>query len=513
MRRLTTERVAAVLVFGLVFTLAFRLPTDTDVWWHLRAGDWIVHHGIIRTDPFSHTVAGKAWVDHSWGAQVILYGVWRLAGTWGLALYTAVLATLGMWCVHRMSTGSFLARGPVLLLGAATAAIFWTPRPQMLSFALTAALLSLLHLHKRGGRDLLWAVPVLMAVWANLHAGFSIGFILLLGSIAGETLGHAFDSGGETLVPWAGVRKLAAVTAASLAAVCVNPYGWHILAVPFQTIGIGTLQDHVLEWRSPDFHEYSTWPFALLVLALVGVLGASRRRLDWTDFCLVAGTAFMGLLATRNIAVFSVVATPVVARHLAGIAADHGWADPTPARVGRRQALLHAVLVAVIVLAVGAKAVAELERPTAAADQRRTLPVGAADYLRGTDPPGQMFNSYNWGGYLMCRLPDRPVFVDGRTDLYGDDFLVHDYLDTADAAPGWQDTLAACDVDLVVIEHDSALARALARTPAGERRMTTTGRPSSSAPPLAEERLPGASRTRAPGSASWKVIERAVPTS
>lgn len=468
MRRLTTERVATALVFGLVFALAVRLPTDTDVWWHLRAGDQIVHHGIIRADSFSHTMAGARWVDHSWGAQVVLYGVWRLAGTWGLALYTAVLATLGMWLVHRMSSGSLLARGPALLLGAATAAIFWTPRPQMFSFVLTAALLYLLHLHKHEQRDLLWAVPVLMAVWANLHAGYSIGLILLLGSIGGEVLGHLVDRGGETLVPWVGVRRLAVVTAASVAAVCVNPYGWRILAVPFQTIGIGALQDYVLEWRSPDFHEYSTWPFAFLILALVGVLGASRRRLDWTDFCLVAGTAFMGLLATRNIAVFAVVATPVLARHLAGIAADRGWATPDTAPVGRGQAVLHAVLVAVIVLAVGAKTVAELERPTAAADQRRTLPVGAADYLRRTDPPGQMFNSYNWGGYLMWRLPDRPVFVDGRTDLYGDDFIVHDYLDTVDAAPGWQGTLDRWDIGLVVIERDSALARALTGDPGWE---------------------------------------------
>ena len=463
MRRLTTERVATVLLFGLVFALAVRLPTDTDVWWHLRAGDQIVHHGIIRTDSFSHTMAGARWVDHSWGAEVVLYAVWRLAGTYGLALYTAVLATLGMWLVHRMSSGSLLARGPALLLGAATAAIFWTPRPQMLSFALTAALLYLLHLHKREQRDLLWVVPVLMAVWANLHAGYSIGLILLLGSIGGEVLGHLYDRNGETVVPWAGVRKLAIVTAASVAAVCVNPYGWRILAVPLQTIGIGALQDYVLEWRSPDFHEYSTWPFAFLVLALVGVLGASRRRLDWTDFCLAAGTAFMGLLAARNIAVFAVVATPILARHLAGIAADRGWATPDTAPVGRRQALLHAILVAVIVLAVGAKTVAELERPTAAADQRRTLPVGAADYLRRDDPPGLMFNSYNWGGYLMWRLPDRPVFVDGRTDLYGDDFIVHDYLDVVDGAPGWEETLDRYDVGILVIEADSTLARMLRR--------------------------------------------------
>ncbi|MFN8195641.1 MAG: hypothetical protein U0R80_15320 [Nocardioidaceae bacterium] len=465
MRRLTTERVATTLLLSLVFALASRLPTDTDVWWHLRAGEQIVHHGFIRTDSFSFTMAGKTWVDHSWGAEALLFGLWQLAGRWGLALFTATLATLGMWLVHRASSGSLLVRGPALLLGAAAAAIFWTPRPQMLTFALTALLLWLLHVHKREGRDLLWWVPPMMAVWANLHAGFAIGFVLLLGSLAGEVLGHLLDRKGTDVVPWPGVRRLALVTAVSVGTVCLNPYGWRILAVPFQTLGIGALRDYVFEWQPPDLHEPSTWPFALLVLALLVVLALGRRRLDWTDLVLAGGTAYLAFTATRNIAVFAVVATAIVARHLAGLAEDRGWPEVSREPVAGRRAIVHAALVGVVVLGAGAKLVAELERPDAGAALRRTLPVGAADFLERTDPPGRMFNSYNWGGYLMWRLPDRAVFVDGRTDLYGDDFVVHDFLDTAEARPGWQQTLDRWDIDLVVIERDGSLARALGDDP------------------------------------------------
>lgn len=465
MRRLTTEQVATFVFFGLVFMVATRLPTDTDTWWHLRAGEHILGHGIIRADPFSFTKAGAPWIDHSWGGQVVLYGIWELAGRYGLALYTAVLATTGMWLVHRTSSGSGYARGLALLLGGATASIFWTPRPQMLSFVLTALLLLVLHLHKRGGasglrRNLLWWVPLLMAVWANLHAGYSIGFILLLGSIAGEVLGHLFDPQGEDLVPWAGIRTLALVTAASVAAVCVNPYGWQILAVPFDTVRIGALQDYIIEWKSPDFHAFSAWPFALLLLALLGAVGASRRRLDWTDFVLVSGTALMAFLATRNIATFALVATPVLARHLAGIAADRGWVARSE-RVAPLQGWLHLVVVVLVVAGGVAKLGIEMEGPAADPALRKALPVAAVDYLEASDPPGEMFNSYNWGGYLMWRLPDRPVFVDGRTDLYGDRFLLDDYLDTVDCAPGWEETLDRWSIGVVVIEPDSALARTL----------------------------------------------------
>jgi hypothetical protein len=86
------------------------------------------------------------------------------------------------------------------------------------------------------------------------------------------------------------------------------------------------------------------------------------------------------------------------------------------------------------------------------------------EYLQANPPPGPMFNSYNWGGYLMFALPDAPVFVDGRTDLYGDAFLTQ-YLNTAVGGDGWRDTFAQYGIRVAVIEKDSGLARRLREEP------------------------------------------------
>jgi hypothetical protein len=75
-----------------------------------------------------------------------------------------------------------------------------------------------------------------------------------------------------------------------------------------------------------------------------------------------------------------------------------------------------------------------------------------------------MFNTYNWGGYLMFALPDTPVFVDGRTDLYGDQFLTEDYRQIATGAPGWQEGLERYGVQWVIMEKDSGLARSLSES-------------------------------------------------
>jgi hypothetical protein len=100
--------------------------------------------------------------------------------------------------------------------------------------------------------------------------------------------------------------------------------------------------------------------------------------------------------------------------------------------------------------------------PAAANEERfaEDLPVEAVAFLQENQPEGRLFNSYNWGGYLIWALPEYPVFVDGRTDLYGDEIIL-DWLAIVQAQSGWEDQLEQWGADLVLIEPDWALARVL----------------------------------------------------
>jgi hypothetical protein len=464
MRRLTIERTATIILFVLLFAMAARIPTDTDTWWHIRSGAYTLQHGMIYADPFSHTAQGQPWINHSWGSQVIMSLVWAAAGNTGLTLLTAALATGGMAILFRMSAGNAYLRAFALVLGAAAAAVFWSPRPQMFSFFLSAVVLFILYRTKREKSDRLWALPVIIGLWANLHAGWSIAFLLIGGTIAGEILGNLFSRGSEDVMPWRGIRKLTLVALVSVAALLINPYGLQLLAVPFQTVGIGALQNYIQEWLSPDFHRRETWPFIALVIALLGAVGASRKRLDWTDFTLISGTFFMALLAGRNIALFAVVATPALTVYLNSALEARGWVIRSARFASPIQARLNAILIAVVLLGALAKLWLAIA-PAAVADaQADIFPVAAVEYLNANPPDGPMFNSYNWGGYLMFAAPEVPVFVDGRTDLYGD-VILDQYLKTTTAGDGWRETLDTYGIRLVLVEGGSGLARALASEP------------------------------------------------
>jgi hypothetical protein len=463
----------AVILFILLFAMAVRIPLDTDTWWHLRTGEFILQNRTVPlTDPFSHTKGGQPWIDHSWGSQVIMVGFYKLfggagipgdGGNVGLAVYMALLATGGMIFVYLMCEGSVYVRAFIIVLAGAAAAVFWSPRPQMISFFLSTVILYLLHLYKRRQVDRLWLIPVLMALWANLHGGFAIGFILLFGTIAGEVLGRIFDGDNAEVLPWPRIAKLIGVTVIAILALALNPNTTKMWGYPFQTVGIGVLQQFIQEWASPNFHGRETWPFIFLMIGTLAAVGLSRRRIDWTDLTLVSGTFFLSLYAGRNISTFAVVAAPVLTRHLNVWLEDRGWRMGRPRPVRGPMLITNWGILIVILLGALLKVAATLEPKTVAQAQMDGLPVAAANYLNTEKPTGKMFNSYNWGGYLMFAAPAYPVFVDGRTDLY-DDTLLTQWLRTVQGED-WRQTFAQYDIKLVVIEQESPLAKLLRQEP------------------------------------------------
>ena len=79
------------------------------------------------------------------------------------------------------------------------------------------------------------------------------------------------------------------------------------------------------------------------------------------------------------------------------------------------------------------------------------MPVGAVEYIRQAMLPGRLFNSYNWGGYLLWELPEYPVFIDGRTDLYNDE-IINQWLQVVRGESGWLEALDRWEVRLVLLE-------------------------------------------------------------
>jgi len=466
------------VTFLLVFFAALQFSVDSDTWWQLRSGEFIAEQRAIpTTDSFSYTRAGEPWryPSNAWLGELKLFLINHLFGLGGLNVWVAAMVTLAFSFIYLAMSGRLLLKSFVLVLAVLASGIYWAARPYMVSLVLAAAFLWILEDFRWGSpeagrrfRRLLW-LPALMMVWVNSHPGFAIGFLLLAVYLLDEGVRWAWARyrGNAKTQKVAGDRlsSLALIALTVLVAACINPAGPAVLAYPFETLSIGALGDSIQEWQSPDFHSLQAQPFAWLLLILMGVLGAAHRPLALSDFLLVAGFAFMGLLAVRNIPLFALAAPIVLTRHAEPWLQELGSIRKLK-KAGRRQPagwlpLLNASIVGLLALGALARLAAVFPGEANLQHLATKLPVGAVKYLQRERPPGALFNSYNWGGYLLWTLREYPVFVDGRTDLYADG-LFDDWLSTVSAKPGWEATLDKWRVRLVLVEPAWPLAQVLA---------------------------------------------------
>jgi len=497
---LTPRRLLPLFLWGGLLALATREISDPDLWWHLRTGQLILDTGQIpRADPFSFTVAGQAWIAHEWLSEIFLYALFRWAGLAGPLLAFAAVVTLAFALVYLRTAPRPHLAVFTTLLGALASAVTWGPRPQMLTLLLASLLLFLLDAYRRGQARVLWAIPPLFLLWANLHSGYFLGLVLLGIRLVGETTTRLLHRAGviasapDLTVPQ--LRRLSIAALASILAAIVNPNTLELLAYPFFTLTSRAMQTYIQEWFSPDFHNSRFWPFALLLFGTFTALSVSRRAVNLTDLLMLLGFGFASLVSARNIPIFALVAPPVLGQHVAywwrgdsmrllkrqvtslktQVPSPKSQVSSPKSRVpgskddmglgtwDMRLAALNWAILALLIVGVVGRAGTVLRNVDSTINT--IYPVAAAEYLLAARPSGPMFNSYNWGGYLVWRLwPTYPVFIDGRADVYGDAFI-EDYMLAFHGTPRWREPLNRYGVRLVFIERDRPLSALLAASP------------------------------------------------
>ncbi len=461
-----------------VFAMAARISVDTDTWWHLRAGQWILENQEVpQQDPFSYTRAGEAWQYPGWLVEVPLFWIYQALGPGGLNLWAAGMVTLAFYFVWQTMSGGVFLRAFVVVLAAAASGVYWAARPYMVTFVLAALFLWILEDSSSGRKDRVWWLPLLMILWANSHGGFIIGFIIwgvyfvegcleVLGALLKDGLTLKRSTLEHLTLENHQLRKLFLIGIGMLAAVVLNPSGPIMLLYPFKTVAIDSLREFIQEWQSPDFHNRQVQPFLWLLFLTLGAVGFSGRRMKPADFFLVTGFGYLAFLAGRNISLFAIAAPMVLSRHAADVIqavttrVGMSLKVPSAAVPTKFQSRLNIFLLVIILIAVVIKVGLVFPRKANAAFFEESLPVGTVAYLQENSPPGRLFNHYNWGGYLVWALPEYPVFIDGRTDLYDDD-VIETWLQVVRADPGWEAVLEGWGVNLVLIEPGMPLAAAL----------------------------------------------------
>jgi hypothetical protein len=453
---------AGILLFGLLAMTA-RSATDPDLWWHLRTGQWIVETGHVpHADPFSFTRGGSSWVSHEWLSEVIFYALWKCGGASALIVFSSFVTTAGFLLLYWRCSAQPHWAAVATVLGAWASAPCWGTRPQTFTFLFASIFLWLLERAEDRPRLLLW-IPPLFLLWLNLHAGFALGPVLMFLYAAGLVLEAA---NGTT--PWLQARpiviRVLLATLACLALVPLNPSGARLYLYPLETVRDSELRSLIVEWFSPDFHQWMYFPCLLVFLLLMAALAGSRFQIKGRVFLPLLFMFLSALDAARHIPIFMLVAIPVTAQSLSHLSPAPQLSAPRPP--GKRFRPLFNWAAILLLAAFAWARWTNLARSQNLREAEQ-FPREAVAFLRTSNPvqPGRLFAYYDWGGYAIWKLyPQYRVFVDGRSDLYGDKILKQ--CDSAvQLHKGWRAALDDWNVQTVLIPPNSALGQALLLDP------------------------------------------------
>jgi hypothetical protein len=242
---------------------------------------------------------------------------------------------------------------------------------------------------------------------------------------------------------------------ATLLVVPLNPAGFRIFTFSFQILFDPAIQGFVQEWISPDFHMAMWLPLAFMILALIGSGMVGNHPISITKIILTLGFGFEALRSGRHVPLFAIAVVPVLAEQLSNLIRFRP-VEQVPTRLMR---WINTILIGALAIALALKIIQlpDIQKKTEA----ENFPTNAVNWIIKNKPEGNIFNTFNWGGYLIWRLyPDYLVYIDGRPDMYGSEF-VSDYIEIHFANPGWEERLDQKNVQLVFVESDSNLANAL----------------------------------------------------
>ena len=427
-RWLDLPRFFTIAVLATMLIAAIQPVTDPDFWWHVTTGNWILaHHAVPRHDLFTFTVPSHRWITHEWLSEVILAALFAAGHLPLVSLLLGAVTAAGFLLVYLAVDRrvNFVIAGCALVLGVAAANPIWGPRIQMITFTLTALTYLWIKRYCEGRSRALYALPLVVLVWSNLHAGFFIAYAFLGIALAAEGLRWALKR--PEALSARRLRNLGMVLVASVVAAIVNPNGWDIYLYPFQTVSSNAQQRLIVEWFSPNFQMSQMYAFEGMIFLLIGGL-ALARRIELRQFLfLVAGLA-LALHSVRNLSFFMLVAVPALADYAQQALDRTGRRWPSRRRVTNGLSFaLHSALLAALLLIVLVASAPSLVQRVDGKLVARDFPIKAADFLHQHPAPGHMLNVYGWGGYLIYRLygvqPAQPVFIFGDAAVTGDRLL------------------------------------------------------------------------------------------
>ncbi len=416
-----------MIPFGVLAVLSFfllwRLPVDTDLWWHLKAGQLMWEQGrIFTTDIFSSTAFGHEWINHEWLTEILFYIFYRWAPWEGLVLLRYLLGLGTLWFMYRttvlltgrrwaslfISMVAFYVVSLRLGLRPSTVSTLWIAVSFFLCVGIKTNRFSIYHYA--------W-FPILFLLWANMHGGYIIGLVFLflfrLPEVAMKRhwFFHPFS-----------------LTLFCLLACLANPYGYRLLTFPLEHLGLQAAMSRTVEWQSAFqpvalFFADARWiPYVFVLIG--GSFFVSRGAFELSYFLILLLVGILSAKSVRFVSELVVVGMPLMALNLS----QHPWFSFHWAQnfFMRRSIVYLFMLILIIPAVLSWRRLGSLriQEDWLKKEEVFNFSPDVAEFLKANSIAGRIFNDTRLGESLIFFMgPKQKVFIDNRHYLYENSFF------------------------------------------------------------------------------------------
>lgn len=459
------------ILFVVTFAMLYKIPDDPDLGWHVASGakEWSTH-SIPRIDWFSHTFPDFRWVDHEYLSNIIIYGLNQVFGKIGISVFYTLIACLTLFVGLKYSAVQKISWTHAALYGILVSPMliyYVGARPQVLPWLFISLVFACVAWLKRNPKSKSpFFLPLIFLAWANLHGGsVSIGLVIMGTFVVIEGLKVWYFSDGDeniflkkyyalTLKAYYKFTGLALIAAL---ATLVNPYGYRIYEEFLRTVTDTYSMSRINEWLPPNFTQATGVLLLIFLFVLIEAMYLQyKEKIDFTYIVFFFGFLFLASQSVRHIPLFALVMSPFLLDATKPI--FDTYIEPI-----LQKKLIFVLVMGALVLTFSRYNHFFVRWQTSLSDTSIAVsanyPYGAVAYLTTHEVSGNMFNIYNWGGYLIENVPQHKVFIDGRMPHWrrGNLQVFRDYNTIINVDPGFQYELDRYNIGFFVIGHGGAL--------------------------------------------------------
>jgi hypothetical protein len=457
------------ILFGTLFVyfLCLRAPIDPDMGWHLMDGKYLIEHNFkaAKTDIFSHSMSDFPLIMHEWTHDIMMYKLFIWFNFFGLAMiYAAVTCAafiLVSWGIKAKEEYKIIPA----ILGAIAGGYVIGVKAQMFSLLGLASIVFIIFKFRQNPKTKLsYLLPLIFLLWVNFHGGFAVGLFFIgvflsleyfkkfCHYILGKTkrLGGVRKWLGENSSSYGSLLRLDTIFIFSCLATLINPYGWRIYIEIVTTIFDSYAKSIIGEWLPVS----TAIPLAFQLFAYLALLGIllimSWRKADYTYLAIVIVFLYLAFSSWRHVPIFIIISIPLwvsIVEHLSG---------KELSKLIQKKWFLAVFLLATVAIGYQRMQITPRSYSIERMSREGNFPIGAVRYLHENTKPGNLWNEYNWGGYLIWQYPERKVYIDGRMASWKlrDRRIFLEFNKAMEHKPGWEKTLEENNITQALVYNN-----------------------------------------------------------